>query len=131
MKMELDKLIASLFFLGGALALANADLYPFMPFGLFTCFAVFPLGTWFWRGRPPRPTMEKPPSGGKSVTTFLSLLACVALLNIGLTVEADVSVASRPVVNICVVALVFLSIGPSKPKHAANKNLDPTNQGAP
>jgi len=129
MKPRLNKLVARLLILTVCLAVANADLYPFLPFGLISCFAVLVAARWLWIGRP-QTQAEGPELARNLFIIIIFGFVSSFCQHIALDIDASVkvTVVHRGILNACVVGMFLLLTMFKDPKKIANKSIDGTSQ---
>ncbi len=126
----MNKLVARLLILTVCLAVANADLYPFIPFGLFACFGLLVLARWLWTGTAPI-QQDDPSHGGNFLIIILygflqSFCALVAL-----DVHISIKITHRGILNACVVGMFLLLCMIKDPKRMANQELKAPEEPSP
>ncbi|MFZ4396678.1 MAG: hypothetical protein ACOYOU_13740 [Kiritimatiellia bacterium] len=92
----------------GVTAIANADVYPFMPFGLFGVVGLTGVGLWLWRD--PRRAEQKPRmiSWRLIVSTLLLCLVLPLCMKMAVTIHLSVAIQNRVLWNCCVLGVTAL-----------------------
>jgi hypothetical protein len=99
------RIITWLLVAAGVTAIANADAYPFMPFGLFGVVGLIGVGLWLWRY--PRLTGQKPPrlSWRYMVGTLVIYLVMPICMKMAINVHVSVVIQDRVLWNCCVLGV--------------------------
>ena len=110
-------------------AVANADAYPFMPFGLFGVVGLLGIGLWLWRD--PRLNGQEPaPSRWRyALGTLVMYLVMPICMKKAINVHVSVVIQDRLLWNCCVLGLtaVFavLNITDRQANHTVVDSLAP------
>ena len=101
-----NRILARLLVLTAFLAVANGDLYPFMPFGLFGCIALLFVAGWLSRENLRNQPEESRRNNIRFSVIYAAILFCFVF---GMKVDIDIKVIHRLFVN-AVIATAFIIV---------------------
>ena len=118
-----NRIAARLLVTAVCIAVANADIYPFMPFGLFACLGLLAAAQWLLQVRP-REGQEPPASWRNAVRFGIICSAVLTCLKIGLTLDITIAVQHRFLLNCHIIGAIILVTILDFTDKKANKALE-------
>ena len=123
------RVVTRLLVLAACMAVANADLYPFVPFGLFGCCGLLAGVAWLHQDKfPDSPEPSRRAVIMSMVTTAVCTASAMAFAKIGLNLDIgsiEIAVANRPVMNGCLAIFAAATLL-NPPKKEANTEVEHT-----
>lgn len=118
----------------GVVAVANADAYPFMPFGLFGVVGLFGVGLWLWRE--PHLTGQKPLAFRWRYAHGMLVICLVApiCMKKAINVHFSVVIQDRLLWNCCILGITaviaILNLTDRQANHTVVDSLAPRRDSA-